>query len=628
MRRKTRDPRIELLPRPRSLERSADVCALPRTGAVVLCMARAGEHLWTAQRLAAALGEATGGRWSVAAGSERVRGVSLGLDAEIEREGYRLTIGPEGVAITGGAAAGLFYGMCTLIQLLETHGSTLPGLRIDDAPELAVRGVMLDISRDKVPTRATLEALIDQLASWKINQFQLYTEHTFAYPEHEVVWRGASPMTAQDILELDAFCRQRHVELVPNQNSFGHMERWFEHPRYRRMAETEGGVTLPWGEVTEHPFTLSPAHPQSRNFLAGLYDALLPNFSSTRFNVGCDETFDLGTGQSRALVEASSRAQVWLEFVKTIRELAAERGRTIQVWGDILRRSPKLLDQVPKDITVLDWGYEQERSLGKSGKKLAKAGLPFILCPGTSSWTTIAGRTDNAVGNILNAVESAHRHGAEGVLLTDWGDCGHWQHLSISQLPLAWSAALCWSLEANRKVDVPALLDRFVFRDSSGVTGRLAWDLGNAYLQPGFRRGNSSMLFWFYVVTVEYAREHWMTRMRTGKDILASDEAIRERMRQTLAYVDEVMAPLSSAEFGCEDGDLVRREFSHAAAMLRHSARRVLWQLGASDWSRGELQQELDAIESELMALWLARNRSGGLHDSLARLRAARNLHG
>src|SRR5205085_841863 len=105
----------------------------------------------------------------------------------------------------------------------------LPELRINDSPDFAVRGIMLDISRDKVPTMPTLFALVDLFAELKINQLQLYTEHTFAYANHPDVWRDASPMTPDEIKTLDAYCRTKFIELVPNQNSFGHMERWLKH---------------------------------------------------------------------------------------------------------------------------------------------------------------------------------------------------------------------------------------------------------------------------------------------------------------------------------------------------------------------------------------------------------------
>ena len=54
---------------------------------------------------------------------------------------------------------------------------------------------MLDVARDRVPTIETLFALVDRLAGWKLNQLQLYMEHTFAYAGHEEVWRHADPYT-------------------------------------------------------------------------------------------------------------------------------------------------------------------------------------------------------------------------------------------------------------------------------------------------------------------------------------------------------------------------------------------------------------------------------------------------
>ena len=99
-----------------------------------------------------------------------------------------------------------------------------------------VRGYMLDISRDRVPTVRTLRLIVDILARFRYNQFQLYTEHTFAYAGHEAVWEESDPLTAPEVAKLQAYCEMQGVELVPNQNTFGHMERWLTHPRYTGLA--------------------------------------------------------------------------------------------------------------------------------------------------------------------------------------------------------------------------------------------------------------------------------------------------------------------------------------------------------------------------------------------------------
>jgi hexosaminidase len=89
---------------------------------------------------------------------------------------------------------------------------------IDDAPAFAERGVMFDVARDRIPTMATLFALVDHLAAAKINHLQLYHEHSFAYAGHETVWRNADPMTPQQTQELDAYCQGRAIALAGNQN--------------------------------------------------------------------------------------------------------------------------------------------------------------------------------------------------------------------------------------------------------------------------------------------------------------------------------------------------------------------------------------------------------------------------
>ena len=65
-----------------------------------------------------------------------------------------------------------------------------------------VRGYMLDVSRDKVPTMSTLRQIVDLLKVCNYNQLQLYMEHSFRYSGHEAVWRDASPLTPAEIREL------------------------------------------------------------------------------------------------------------------------------------------------------------------------------------------------------------------------------------------------------------------------------------------------------------------------------------------------------------------------------------------------------------------------------------------
>ncbi len=305
---------LNLLPGPRSLSRTGDTLSL-RAGLIALQADPAAELWFTGRRIQSALSDYAGLDCAIVGGADDEALVTVTLSSTGHPEGYRLSITTDGITITGNDPAGAFYGAATLIQLLQTHGAALPALEIDDYPDFPARGVMLDISRDKVPTMDTVRALVDWLAGLKINQFQLYTEHTFAYRQHPKVWAQASPFTAEEILELDAYCRERYIELVPNQNSFGHMHRWLAHEAYRHMAEVPDGHDWYPFFMDKRPFGLSPAVPESAPFLAGLYAELLPNFTSRYFNVGCDETFDLGQGRSKVLCEAKGKGRVYLDFL-------------------------------------------------------------------------------------------------------------------------------------------------------------------------------------------------------------------------------------------------------------------------------------------------------------------------
>lgn len=612
-----------LLPYPRSLTRSAGQHVLRPGQRVILEGAVAQELMTAGRRLQAELGKLAGLDWEISAtplGPAEEIGAVLRLasgTADYEHgqeQGYRLTISPEQILIEAPEPAGVFYGVCTLVQLVAQYGRTLPALQIADRPDFAARGVMLDISRDKVPQMDTLYSLIDMLAGWKINQVQLYTEHTFAYRRHPDVWVEASPMTGDEILALDAFCRERHIELVPNQNTFGHMARWLNLPRYRSLAETHEEFVPPWGGKMQGPFSLCPLDPGSLQLVRSLFDELLPHFSSKQLNVGCDETFDLGQGRSKEECERRGTERVYLDYLLQVYNEVAERGHTMQFWGDIIVQRPDLVPELPRDSIALEWGYEANHPFEEHGAQFARSGIAFYVCPGTSSWCSIAGRTDNAIGNLRNAAESGLKNGAIGYLNTDWGDMGHWQVLPVSFLGFAVGASYSWALEANRTMDVPAVVSLHAFRDPTGAMGRVAYDLGNVYKSAGVLMPNSSLLFW--TLQPDFALE---PATRTGG---TADYA------SPLAAIDKAMAPIATARMQRPDAALILAEFESTARMLRHACRRGQLIYGNGETDPAGMKQALDDdlrdIIHEYERIWLARNRPGGLRESVGRLQSAR----
>ncbi|MFN8375203.1 MAG: glycoside hydrolase family 20 zincin-like fold domain-containing protein [Anaerolineae bacterium] len=589
-----------LLPRPRQMTLTGDQLSLPAAGVIVGAPAL----LFEAQTLQNVL-KSVGRRWLITAayGGDALEIKLIQTDTLPHREGYRLKITPDGISIIG-SHAGVFYGVCTLRQLIEQYGTTLPCLFIDDSPDYPARGVMLDCSRDKVPTMDTLYDLVDLLASFKVNQVQLYVEHTFAYSEHREVWEHASPFTGEEILALDAFCRERHIDLVPNQNSLGHTERWLKFPRYIGLAESPEGFETDWGTREWRPAsTLDPQDPGSLDLMRGLYSELLPHFSSKLVNVGCDEPWELGRGKSKAAVEARG-GRVYLDYLLKLHRVVRDHGKQMQFWGDIIMHHPELIPELPKDCFAMEWGYEADHQFDEHGALFANSGIPYYVCPGTSSWNTLVGRTDNAIGNINNAAENGLKHGAVGFLNTDWGDLGHHQPLPVSYLGFAYGAAASWCLAANRDMDLPAALDAFVFRDKAKIMGKLVYDVGNVYQIIGYA-WNSQIL---NVVLQRSEKQIKELKERVEAMTHISGNLTADGVRQTLHRVDELMHNIEQQDMQRPDAALVVDEYIQATNLLKHGGQWLLTVLGEAQKSPAELAQELDSLLKQQRAVWLARN--------------------
>lgn len=542
--------------------------------------------------------------------ADRPVAVTVDARAGLPPQGYRLTVSESGSTIVGADEAGAFYGCQTLAQLRRAGpAGQVRGCRIEDWPTVAHRGVMLDVSRDKVPTLETLEALVDRLASWKVNHLQLYMEHTFAYPGHDTVWAGADPYTAEDVRRLDAHCRSRHVELAANQNTLGHMERWLRHDRYRSLAISPDGFEM-WGR-RRPPMTMDPARPGALALARELLGYLAPCFTSPRVHVGLDEPWEL----------ADERFADYAAYISRLRAVPELDGREMLIWGDIVVNHPAALQDLPAGVTVCEWGYEADHRFEERAADLAAAGRPFWLCPGTSAWNSILGRAANARANIAAAAVAAGHHGANGVMVTDWGDNGHLQHLPVSEPWLAWSAAMAWCPEANARLALVDAVDRHVFADARGL-GQVVMDLGDLHRMVSPALPNAS------IITANlYSPRLRMGEGRTAGMADADLSAVEDRLA-------DATVRLGQASSGREDAELILAELAHGVrlvALLVRDARARLAVGGRVDdvdlSVRRRLAAEVEAIAGEHRQLWLARNREGGLADSTARLHRLRDVY-
>lgn len=531
--------------------------------------------------------------------------ITLALSSEtVCPESYKLVVDTESISINAPTETGLFRGLTTLRQLIETNRESLPCLKVEDRPDLEVRGYMLDISRCKVPTMETLYELIDWLASLKYNQLQLYTEHTFAYKNHETVWKNASPLTVEEIRSIDSYCHDQYIELVPNQNSFGHMERWLCHDDYQHLAECPDGYIHPILGQRDAGGTLKP-NQASLDFVSELYDELLPNFQSNQLNIGGDEPWELGQGWSADAIEAKGKHRVYLDHLLSIHRLVTEQGKTMQFWGDIILESPELASELPENSIGIIWGYEADHSFGEQCATFRESGIPFYVSPGTSAWNTIGGRYSNAVATIKEATRQAIQNGAKGMLLTDWGDFGHHHFPPISYPAIVWGSTLSWNRNSEYDFDDIQAINTTFFEGESETLAQAIISLSESINAFSYRPANRTLLNDLLFSKGKKFSEHLSKTTQTEL------ESCRNALSKTLS-------DLVNESSLTKNASRAKRELELTIKLLLFAVNKGLAGINGQSLDRKTLASELNSLADKYSELWLVRNRIGGLEESLS----------
>lgn len=359
----------------------------------------------------------------------------LNADFNMGDEGYILSVKPSEVKIISQTDAGIFYGIQTLKQLIKANRTenTIPSLVIYDSPDIAIRGWQDDISRGPIPTMALLKEQIRKMASYKLNYLTLYIEHVFQFEKYPDIAPKDGISKAQ-VEELSRFAKQYHVNLIGSYQSFGHMEKTLSKPNYQHLAENS--------------HIISPALPESYEFLQNVYQEIVPVFNGEYFNINCDETFGLGEGKSKDMVDSMGIGGVYLYHINKLNSMLKLFDKRILMWGDIIGNYPQIIDRLPKNITVMAWGYHAAENFEYAITPLSETGLDFWVAPGISCWGNIFPNFNTTEINIYNFIRDGYKHNAKGVLNTSWDDDG-FNFFQNNWHGFVWGAENSWNAPSS-----------------------------------------------------------------------------------------------------------------------------------------------------------------------------------
>ena len=369
-------------------------------------------------------------------------GISLFVEVEdLGKEEYEIDITKESIKISAKSEQGAFWGIQTLRQIFKNKN--IPCLHIEDCPDFSYRGFYHDVTRGKVPTLDTLKKLVDEMAYYKMNSLQLYVEHTYEFEEFKDSIEKTGYMTAEETKALDDYCYENYIELIPSIACFGHLYELLQKPQYKELCVLENFEqdTHYWPNRMQH-HTIDPQNPKSFEVVKSIIDQYMPLFKTNKFNICCDETFDLSKGRHKG----KDTARLYVDFVKKLISYLQSKGKTVMMWADIVLKHPETLSEIPDSVEFLNWYYWTTPN-EDDFKKFSDLNKIQIVCPGTSTWNRLSEGVKTAEKNIELLAELGKKYNARGMLNTNWGDWGNPCSLELCMYSFVWGGEKAWNAD-------------------------------------------------------------------------------------------------------------------------------------------------------------------------------------
>lgn len=526
-------------------------------------------------------------------------------------ESYLIHSDPHGVVVAARDEAGVYYGVQTLRQLVRpvSRGIELPSVDIRDWPEMAFRGLSVDLAQGAVPTEAQMRRIIETAAEYKLNVVSFYVQHLVAFRASPLLAPPNAELDGEAIRRLSEVATRNHVTLLPQQQTFGHLHHLLKHELYAELGEAPHGTTLTAGDPAVYRWIESAVSELS---------ALCPG---TLFHAGGDETWDLGKGVNKDAVARDGQAKLWADHMTRVAEILRQRGRRTLFWGDIALKAPDQIARLPKDMIAATWTYEPNERFADYITPFRQAGIDVVVCPSVNNWSKPVPDFDKAVKNIGRFVAEGQRQKAMGMLNTVWFDDGE-SLFDTVWYGVVYSAAASWEGADSSRERFDESFDWAFYRAPDTTIARAVRKLGEvhqAMRDAGFVDADNGQL-WLDPYSERGAAVYARVGPQARRIRLLSEEALtgivnaRRRCRRHKDTLD-------SLEFGARRMDWFGMKAQFAARIQslyrdacenQRDTRRANYDLLNISDINGlvqDLRDETGEMKEQYRKLWLSVNR-------------------
>jgi hypothetical protein len=275
----------------------------------------------------------------------RAEKVLLGLDNNLEEEEYKVNIGTKRIDIKAGSEKGVEYAMQTLWQVAANE--KLPTGSIEDRPSLKIRGFNINFgSFLQMGIEDALKAL-EAASDLKLNAILIDYAVRFPYDKHKRIATNLT-LTKEDLKRLNARAKELKLQLIPVQQTIGHLDYILEHDHYKRFRENK-----------ESKSQICPLNPDSLELVKELLEEMIEAHPGIKYiDIGADEARSLGKCPAcEEKVKKHSVSRLYIDYINLICEFVISKGLTPIMADDILCAHPESIDLLDRRMIIQYWDY-------------------------------------------------------------------------------------------------------------------------------------------------------------------------------------------------------------------------------------------------------------------------------
>lgn len=324
-----------------------------------------------------------------------------------------------------------FINMKTFLQrgfilFLLIAGLSFSGSAINFKPadSVQIKGFHLDM-RIQVMKLPALKRFALNLGKNGINTIIMEWEGSYPFAKEPLI-ANRYAYSREEVRDFVRYCNSLHIQVIPLQQSFGHVEYILRNYKYAALREDQKDFSQ-----------VCPSEPElNKKLFTSLYTDLVSTHNSPYIHIGGDETYLLGHCEKckkRAAEIGLSR--LYFDHIKMLCDIVAGLGKRPIVWADIALKYPDYISLLPKETVFVDWNYGWDVSHFGDHAKLLKSGYEIWGSPAIRSYPDNYFLTDwqKHFNNIRDFIPLSRKLGYKGIVMTSWSTSGVYSSLFESE---------------------------------------------------------------------------------------------------------------------------------------------------------------------------------------------------